>query len=295
MHLPPPEAPIQRLLALNQGFQNRLLPTTAWSIGQQLLGCDHAELRRTADALADSPLGYPQLRAMLRFRRRFPYREQVSNRLFWTHYQLLSRLASEPARQYYHRRALREQWSCRELQRQIKSRHYERSGEAERPAPAHLVLEFTGLRPPFDEAGLEDSLIEKLQWLLLELGDGWAFVARQKRLVIESGKPFYVDLVFYHLYLRCFVLLELKTGELSHRDIGQLDSYLRYFDAHFRLPSDEPSVGLILCQQQDHTLVRYSMLHGHPRLWSATYQLHLPSEEEWAAWSRWISREGPNQ
>ncbi|NBC08752.1 MAG: DUF1016 family protein [Bacteroidetes bacterium] len=286
MQVPPIEQQLKRLLALNQGFQNRLLPTTAWNIGQQLLGCDDKALRQTSQKLQEPPLQYQHLRQFLRFRRRFPHREQISNRLFWTHYQILSRLPDESARLYYHERAIKEQWSCRELQRQIKARHYERAAQNGKPAPNHLVLEFTDLQAPYSEACLEASLIEKLQWLLLELGDGWAFVARQKRLVTESGKAFYVDLVFYHLYLRCFVLLELKVGELSHRDIGQIDSYVRYFDQHFRLPGDAPTVGLILCRQQDHTLVRYSMLHGHPRLWSATYQLHLPSEEEWAAWSQ---------
>lgn len=291
MQVLPIELQLKRLLALNQGFQNRLLPTTAWSIGQQLLGCEDTALRQISQKLQEPPLHYRRLLQFLRFRRRFPHRDQVSNRLFWTHYRILSCLHDENARFYYHQRAVKEQWSCRELQRQIKARHYARAAQSSQPSPAHLVLEFAGLQAPYTEASLESRLIEKLQWLLLELGDGWAFVARQKRLVTESGKTFFVDLVFYHLYLRCFVLLELKVGELSHRDIGQIDSYVRYFNQHFRLPDDAPTVGLILCRQQDHTLVRYSMLHGHPRLWSATYQLHLPSEEQWAAWNTHLANQ----
>jgi hypothetical protein len=143
------------------------------------------------------------------------------------------------------------------------------------------MLEFLGLpgTGKMLESQFENSLIEHLQEFLLELGKGFAFVARQQRISTES-KDFYVDLVFYNFLLKCFVLFDLKTRELSHEDIGQMDMYVRLYDEQRRKPDDGPTVGIILCAQKDHTIVRYSVLHGNEQLFASKYKIILPSEEE---------------
>ena len=129
------------------------------------------------------------------------------------------------------------------------------------------------------ETGLEQALIDHLQGFLLELGKGFAFVARQQRISTES-KDFYVDLVFYNYLLKCFVIFDLKRGELSHQDIGQMDMYVRLYDDLKRGPEDSPTVGIILCAQKDASVVRYSILHGNEQLFASKYTLVLPTEEE---------------
>jgi hypothetical protein len=129
------------------------------------------------------------------------------------------------------------------------------------------------------ESNLEHALISNLQSFLLELGKGFAFVARQQRISTEA-KDFYLDLVFYNYLLKCFVLFELKTGELTHQDIGQMDMYVRMYDEQRRGPDDNPTVGIILCAQKDASVVRYSVLHGSEQLFASKYRLVLPSEEE---------------
>ena len=144
-----------------------------------------------------------------------------------------------------------------------------------------MLLEFLGVPATgrLLESKLEDALIGNLQAFLLELGKGFAFVARQQRISTES-KDFYLDLVFYNYLLKCFVLFDLKTGELTHQDIGQLDMYVRMYDDLRRGPGDNPTVGIILCAQKDKTVVRYSVLHGNEKLFATKYKLVLPSEEE---------------
>jgi hypothetical protein len=144
-----------------------------------------------------------------------------------------------------------------------------------------LLLEFLGLpnTGKLLESGLEQSLIEKLQAFLLELGKGFAFVARQQRISTES-KDFYVDLIFYNYLLKCFVLFDLKTSELTHQDIGQMDMYVRIYDDQRRSPEDNPTVGIILCAQKDASVVRFSVLQGNEQLFASKYRLVLPSEEE---------------
>jgi predicted nuclease of restriction endonuclease-like (RecB) superfamily len=157
---------------------------------------------------------------------------------------------------------------------------------AYKPTPREFVrdpvlLEFLGLpnTGKLLESGLEQSLIENLQAFLLELGKGFAFVARQQRISTDS-KDFYVDLIFYNYLLKCFVLFDLKTGELTHQDIGQMDMYVRIYDDQRRSPEDNPTVGIILCAQKDASVVRYSVLQGNEQLFASKYRLVLPSEEE---------------
>jgi hypothetical protein len=144
-----------------------------------------------------------------------------------------------------------------------------------------MLLDFLGLQNTGKllESQLEDALLNNLQAFLLELGKGFAFVARQQRISTES-KDFFLDLVFYNYLLKCFVLFDLKTDELAHQDIGQMDMYVRLYDDQHRSPGDGPTVGIILCAHKDHTVVRYSVLHGHEQLFASQYRLVLPSEDE---------------
>ncbi len=143
-----------------------------------------------------------------------------------------------------------------------------------------VLLEFLGLANvgKLLEAELEQALLDNLQAFLLELGKGFAFVARQQRISTES-KDFYIDMVFYNYLLKCFVLFDLKTGELAHQDIGQMDMYVRMYDDLKRGADDNPTVGIILCAQKDNSVVRYSVLHENEQLFASKYKLVLPSEE----------------
>jgi len=133
--------------------------------------------------------------------------------------------------------------------------------------------------PQLQESQLEQAIIDKLQYFLLELGRGFSFVARQKRMRFDD-KDFYVDLVFYNYLLKCFVLIDLKIGELSHQDIGQMDGYVRMYEAHAKVEGDNPTIGLILCSEKNAAVARYSVLKDSQQLFAAKYQFTLPSEDE---------------
>ena len=193
-------------------------------------------------------------------------------------------------------------WSTRALERQISTLYYERLLASrdrltvKQEATTHIqqlptsprdfirdpvVLEFLGLPNAGSvlETDLEQALINQLQGFLLELGKGFAFIARQQRISTDS-KDFYIDLVFYNYLLKCFVIFDIKRGELTHQDVGQMDMYVRMYDDLKRGPEDSPTVGIILCAQRDESVVRYSMLQGHEQLFASKYKLVLPSEEE---------------
>ncbi len=232
----------------------------------------------------------------------FPKWNALRSELSWTHYRLLLRVEDESAREWYMNEAVGQGWNTRALERQIGTLYYERllaskdrkpvrkeAGQklAEMdPSPREFVrepvlLEFLGMPETgrLLESKLEDALICNLQSFLLELGKGFAFVARQQRVSTES-KDFYLDLVFYNYLLKCFLLFDLKTDELTHQDIGQMDMYVRMYDDLKRSPSDNPTVGIILCARKDESVVRYSVLSEHKRLFATKYKLVLPSEEE---------------
>ncbi|MCB9285093.1 MAG: DUF1016 domain-containing protein [Lewinellaceae bacterium] len=218
--------------------------------------------------------------------------------LTWSHFRLIMRLESPAAREYYIREAADQMWSVRQLERNIRSHSYERllkdpspanPAGAETQTPADFikdpyVLEFLNIREITThlEKGLESALIDNLQHFMLELGKGFAFVGRQFGISSETSH-FYIDLVFYNYFLKCFVLVDLKTGKLSHQDIGQIDMYVRMFDDLKRLPGDNPTVGIILCESKDETVARYSVLHGSEQLFASKYRTVLPTEEELAA------------
>lgn len=228
----------------------------------------------------------------------FPSTEKLyalRRELSWTHYRLIMRVENAQARDYYIREAAEQNWSSRQLERNIRSAWHERllsrpdtSAREHRHEPAHLlkdpyVLEFLDL--PEDsrlhEEKLESALIGRLQQFLLELGKGFSFVSRQFRISSETSH-FYVDLVFYNYLLKCFVLIDLKTNKLSHQDIGQMDMYVRMFDDLKRGHDDNPTLGIILCADKDETVVRYSALNDSEQLFASKYLHVLPSEEELA-------------
>lgn len=223
--------------------------------------------------------------------------------LSWTHYVRLLRLRNPLARQFYETEALRGGWSVRQLDRQIGTQFYERTamsrnktgmlakGALARPGDAltpeeeirnPLVLEFLGLKDEYSETDLEEALIRHLETFLLELGNEFAFVGRQKRLRIDH-EWFRVDLLFFHRRLRCLVVIDLKTGPLSHADIGQMHLYLNYARAHWVQPDENPPVGIVLCTEHGESLVRYA-LEGLPnKMLVREYRTALPSEKVLAA------------
>ena len=221
--------------------------------------------------------------------------------LSWTHYRTLLRVDNAEARSFYEIEAIKNNWSARELERQINSSLYERLAlsrdkkglmrlaikghEVQRPADVFkdpMVMEFLGLpeSPKLVETELEQALIDNLQTFLLELGRGFAFVARQERLTLD-GDHFYIDLVFYHAVLKCYVIIDLKTGKLAHQDLGQLQLYVNYYDRERRTKGDNPTLGLILCADKNDAVVRYTLGPDQQRkIFASRYKLHLPSEAE---------------
>ena len=191
-------------------------------------------------------------------------------------------------------------WSSRQLERQISTMYYERLLASRNKVPVKAeakdllaavtpekfikdpyVLEFLDLKdyPSLHESDLEQALIDKLQEFLLELGRGFCFVARQKMMRYED-EDFYLDLVFYHSVLKCHVLIDLKIGKLTHGDIGQMDSYIRMFDALYKNPDDNPTIGIILCSQKNEAIVKYSVLNDGKQIFASKYKLELPTAEE---------------
>ena len=240
------------------------------------------------------------LQQMKKFYALFPNTNTLCSQLSWSHYRLLMTVENEKAREWYMNEAVAGAWSCRQLGRQISTLYYERLLASRDKAPVKAeadklmasvgvedfikdpyVLEFLDLKdyPALRESDLEQALIDKLQEFLLELGRGFCFVARQKRMRYED-EDFYLDLVFYHSILKCHVLIDLKIGKLTHGDIGQMDSYIRMFDALYKNPDDNPTIGIILCSQKNEAIVKYSVLNDAKQIFASRYSLELPTAEE---------------
>ncbi|GHV52074.1 hypothetical protein FACS1894206_00180 [Deltaproteobacteria bacterium] len=221
------------------------------------------------------------------------------SRLSFTHLELLAAIEESLKRSFYEVECIKGSWSVRELKRQIASLYFERSGLSKNPAklsemaniaalqddPALVirdpyVFEFLGIRPGevLPESDLEAVLIEKMRDFLLELGHGFCFEARQKRLII-GGEYFFVDLVFYHRVLKCHVLVELKVGAFSHEHIGQLNTYVTYYRAHEMTEGDQPPIGILLCTDKNQALAEYALAGMDNRLFVSKYQLALPQTE----------------
>jgi len=232
------------------------------------------------------------LRNMRMFYNAFPIRDALRHELSWTHYRLISRMDSDEKRNYYLNESIQSNWNSRELQRQINSLAFERvltvqqKGEEKATTIQHVlkdpyIFEFLGLKPlnKNSERSIETAIIDHLQQFLLEFGKGFAFVARQQHIVTDTS-DFYIDLVFYNYILKCFVIIDLKTGSLTHQDIGQIDMYVRMYDDLKRTNEDNPTIGILLCSEKDETIVKYSVLKDQNQLFASKYLLYLPKEEE---------------
>jgi len=243
---------------------------------------------------------YANLRNFRQFYLTYPDQEicyTACSKLSWSHNRLIMRVENEQARQYYLQEVVRENWTVRQLERNIKSHSYQRllstQNQTGKEIPQNTfantldfikdpyVLEFLQLpeRGSIKESKLEQAIIDELQKFLLEMGKGFSFVARQMRISTETSH-FYLDLVFYNYLLKCFVIIDLKTGKLSHQDIGQMDMYVRMFDDLKRGEDDNPTIGIILCNSKDDTIVKYSVLKENEQLFASKYQKILPTEEE---------------
>ena len=226
---------------------------------------------------------------------------QQSFLLTWTHYRILLQVDDEVARQWYENEAAKEVWSTKTLQRNISSQYYYRLLKT--PAPEKVkaemqqltqplqdknefiknpvVAEFLGLSTNTDytESTLEKAILTNLQKFLMELGKGYAFVARQQHIRTEK-EDYYIDLVFYNYLLKCFVLIDLKTTKVTHQDVGQMDMYVRMYDELKKGADDNPTIGIVLCSDTDEDIARYSILKGNEQLFATKYQLMLPSKEQ---------------
>lgn len=225
-----------------------------------------------------------------------------SPQLTWSHYRALMRVDHIEARDFYEREAIEGGWSKAQLERQIHSFYYDRiianrGKEGLLPAgrerlageivqPSHLlkspmVLEFLGLpdSPDLHESKLEQAIIDNLQNFLLELGKGFCFVARQKHIRFGDD-DFYIDLVFYNYVLKCFLLIDLKMGKLTHADVGQMDGYVRLYEDQFKIPGDNPTIGLLLCSDKGEAVAKYSILNESRQVFASKYLPNLPTEEE---------------
>lgn len=295
---------------------NVAMVSTYWAIGQRIVeeeqkGQARAEygaylLQELSQVLTQEfgkGFHVRNLQMIRKFYLTFPIANTLCSQLSWSHYRLLLRLENPEARDFYLKEAVAAQWSVRQLERQMQSFYFERllasshknlvkeetqsTGMQLINTPKQIlkdpfILEFLDLQENknYLERDLEEGLTTKLADFLLELGRGFAFVERQQRITTESGDHYYIDLVFYNYLLRCFVLIDLKRGKLSHQDIGQMDMYVRLYENFKRQEGDNPTVGLILCSDNDKTVMEYSMLKESKQLFASKYQLYLPTQEE---------------
>jgi predicted nuclease of restriction endonuclease-like (RecB) superfamily len=281
---------------------NSTLLLTYWQIGQLIVedeqqGKERAEygkfvLKNLSKKLTfEFGKGFDEsnLRNMRSFFQAFPIRDAVRHELSWTHYRLLLRQENEHKKIYYLNESIENNWSSRDLKRQINSLAYERVLQHKKSPAENIqsvlkdpyIFEFLGLKTDekISEKDIETAIIDHIQKFLLEFGKGFAFVARQQHIATDTS-DFYIDLVFYNYILKCFVIIDLKTGELSHQDIGQIDMYVRMYDDVKLNEGDNPTIGILLCSEKDETIVKYSILNDKDNLFASKYLLYLPKEEE---------------
>ena len=291
---------------------NSAMVTAYWNIGKQIYeACGENEraeygkqlLQYLSDKLtAEFGKGFDvsNLRNMRRFYNTFPIQDALRPELSWTHYRALMKVEDDKARAFYMEEAAKSGWSSRQLDRQINSFYYQRivaskdkdSVAAEidtlEPRPEYekiikdpYVLEFLDLpaNEHFYESDLEQALIDHLQKFLLELGRGYSFVARQKHFNVD-GRHFYIDLVFYNYILKCFVLIDLKIGDLTHQDIGQMQMYVNYYTRQLMNEGDNPPIGIVLCADKSDTLVEYTLPEDNKQIFAAKYLPYMPTKDE---------------
>ena len=201
--------------------------------------------------------------------------QQSGNVLSWSHYRILIQVEDKTAREWYANEALNESWSVRTLQRNVSSQYYYRLLKTQKKDLVKIEME--ELTSKYQSDKLE--FIKNIQKFLMELGKGYAFVARQQHIHTEK-QDYYIDLVFYNYYLKCFILIDLKTSKVTHQDVGQMDMYVRMYDELKRTEGDNPTIGIILCSDTDEDIARYSILKGNEQLFASKYKLYLPTEEE---------------
>lgn len=247
-----------------------------------------------------SGFGLRQLEIIRQFYRAFPIANAVRSQLNWTQYRLLSRIDDTDKKEFYIAESIKSHWTSRQMERQINSLLYERllmsndkesvlavaRGEKQVSEVKEIVkdpmfLEFLGLKreSSYYEKDLEQAIITHLQDFLLEMGNGFSFVARQKRILLEDDE-FFVDLVFYNRLLQCFVIIEIKTHKLTHQDVGQLQMYVNYYDRIERLPHENPTIGILLCTDKNDTVVKFSLPENEKQIVASKYELVLPTEKQ---------------
>lgn len=284
-----------------------------WNIGRKIFeeeqqGKDRANYgeyltKYIAEALEPafgSGFSRRQLELSRQFYRTYPIANALHSQLSWTHYKMLIRLESIDKRDFYVSESIKNNWSYRQLERQINSSLFERlllstnkenvlavaRGEKDNVEPMDIIkdptiLEFLGLKreSSYYEKDVEGALITHLQEFLLELGNGFSFVARQKRIHLD-GDDFFIDLVFYNRLLQCFVLIEIKTQKLTHQDLGQLQMYVNYYDRIEKLPHENPTIGILLCADKNDAVVKFTLPENNKNIVASKYELYLPSEKQ---------------
>lgn len=284
-----------------------------WHIGKRIFeqeqqGKDRADygkyltqyLAKALEPEFGSGFSRRQIELFRQFYRVFPIANALRSQLSWTQYRLLMRLDLDEQREFYTAETIKNNWTSRQLERQVFSNLYERlllsndkesvlavAKKEKMPSDAKeiikdpMVLEFLGLKreSAYYEKDLESAIIAHLQEFLLELGNGFSFVARQKRIHIE-GDEFFVDLVFYNRLLQSFVIIEIKTHKLTHQDIGQLQMYVNYYDRIEKLPHEHPTVGILLCASKNDAVVKFTLPEDQKQIVASQYDLYLPTEQQ---------------
>lgn len=293
---------------------NFAMVETYWHIGQKIVeeqgGTERAkygdelieDLSKRLTADFGKGFTVRNLWAMRQFYIQFPILHAVRAELSWTHYRSLIRVENPKAREVYMNEAADHAWSTRLLDEQVDKHYYERLISTHKEAindlneqntaqllvtpqdyvlKDPLLLDYYALQEnvKYNENDIEQLIINNLQKFLLELGKGFSFVARQQRITTELSH-YYIDLVFYNYILKCFVLVDLKIGKLTHQDIGQMDMYVRMYDQLKRTQGDNPTIGIILCEEKDKAEVKFSVLNDNEQLFATKYKLYIPSEEE---------------
>ena len=291
---------------------NSAMVEAYWLIGKQIVeaqaGSERAEygeylLKYLAEQMTqDFGKGFTitNLKYMRQFYNMFPIRHALRDQLAWTHYRLIMKVENDSARNFYIDECIKSNWSTRQLERQINTHFYERllssqnkeavSDEIQKTAPAPepkdfiknpYVLEFLNITPTPElyEKDLETALINHLQAFLMEMGRGFSLVSRQKRISFDD-RHFYIDLVFYHYVLKCFVLIDLKMGELTHQDLGQMQMYVNYYTREMMNDGDNPPIGIVLCADKSEAIVRYTLAEDNNQIFASKYMLYLPTEQE---------------
>ena len=284
-----------------------------WNIGQRIFeeeqaGKDRAGYGEYLTKFISQQLepdygsGYSkrQIELCRQFYRTFPIANALHSQLSWTHYKHIIRLDSQDKMDFYIAETVKNNWSSRQLERQVNSSLWERllmssdrkdvlavarneklPSEARQIIKDPMILEFLDLKreASYYERDLESAIITHLQDFLLELGNGFAFVARQKRIHID-GDDFFVDLVFYNRLLQCFVIIEIKTEKLTHQDIGQLQMYVNYYDRIEKTQDENPTIGILLCAKKNDGVVKFSLPEDNKNIIASQYHLYLPTEKQ---------------